>query len=130
MLSSLFALDVSATAAFIGGTSVGQPVRSGRAAVVQAVATEPELVVDDVSVPPGVLRSNTQGKAWVEQRQRPRRNRKSEAVRKMVRETIVTPSNFIYPLFIHDETSNVQIPVGHCSRTSPPLSAWPARVRG
>jgi hypothetical protein len=49
MLSSLFALDLSATAAFIGGTSVGQPVRSGRAAVVQAVATEPELVVDSTT---------------------------------------------------------------------------------
>ena len=49
MLSSLFALDVSATAAFIGGTSVGQPVRSGRAEVVQAVATEPELVVDSTT---------------------------------------------------------------------------------
>lgn len=28
----------------------------------------------------------------------------------MVRENIVTPSNFIYPLFIHDEDFNVQIP--------------------
>eukprot|EP01083_Nonionella_stella_P138560 421609_1 len=37
------------------------------------------------------------------QRVRPRRNRKSAAVRSMVRENIVTPSNFIYPLFIHDE---------------------------
>jgi porphobilinogen synthase len=27
----------------------------------------------------------------------------------MVREVIVTPANFIYPLFIHDETSNVAI---------------------
>ncbi|CAM9841453.1 unnamed protein product [Choristocarpus tenellus] len=46
--------------------------------------------------------------AWVPQRQRPRRNRKNEAVRSMVRESIVRPANFIYPLFIHEEVS-------HCS---------------
>jgi len=37
----------------------------------------------------------------------------------MVRETIVTPSNFIYPLFIHDESSNVVIPsMPGCERHS------------
>lgn len=43
------------------------------------------------------------------QRARPRRNRKSPAMRGMVRENIVTPSNFIYPLFIHDEDFNQPI---------------------
>jgi porphobilinogen synthase len=43
------------------------------------------------------------------QRARPRRNRKSPAVRGMVRENIVTPANFIYPLFIHDEDFNQPI---------------------
>lgn len=43
------------------------------------------------------------------QRARPRRNRKSPAVRGMVRENIVTPSNFIQPLFIHDEDFNQDI---------------------
>lgn len=43
------------------------------------------------------------GQAWVPQRPRPRRNRKSEAMRSMVRENVVRPSNFIYPLFIHEE---------------------------
>merc|ERR1740133_619339 len=67
----------------------------------------------------GILRSNSQGGPWVEQRARPRRNRKSENVRKMVRETIVTPSNFIYPLFIHDESANVLIPsMPGCERHS------------
>ena len=42
-------------------------------------------------------------------RARPRRNRKSAAVRSMVRECMVTPSNFIYPLFIHDEDFNTPI---------------------
>ena len=64
---------------------------------------------DSVRVADGVLSRNVMGNPWVEQRARPRRNRKSEAVRKMVREVIVTPANFIYPLFIHDEASNVAI---------------------
>lgn len=42
-------------------------------------------------------------------RARPRRNRKSPAIRSMLRENIVTPSNFIYPLFIHDEDFNQPI---------------------
>ncbi len=33
---------------------------------------------------------------------RPRRNRKNPAVRSLVRETLVTPADFIYPLFLHD----------------------------
>ena len=33
---------------------------------------------------------------------RPRRNRKSAAIRGMVRETELTPAHFIYPLFIHE----------------------------
>eukprot|EP00804_Cyclotella_cryptica_P002150 CCRYP_006561-RA/>CCRYP_006561-RA protein AED:0.04 eAED:0.04 QI:879/1/1/1/0.66/0.5/4/1611/404 len=51
---------------------------------------------------PAVVRNN-HGGVWVQQRARPRRNRKSAGVRAMVRENIVTPANFIYPLFIHDE---------------------------
>lgn len=47
--------------------------------------------------------ANNKGGVWVPQMARPRRNRKSEAVRGMVRENIVLPRNFIYPLFIHDE---------------------------
>lgn len=41
--------------------------------------------------------------------QRPRRNRKSPAVRAMVRETVLTPSDFVYPLFIHDLEENEDI---------------------
>ncbi|MBP9853617.1 MAG: porphobilinogen synthase [Candidatus Omnitrophica bacterium] len=33
---------------------------------------------------------------------RPRRNRKSPAMRRLVRETILTPQNFVYPVFIID----------------------------
>lgn len=49
-----------------------------------------------------LIRNNKSG-LLRDQLVRPRRNRKSAAMRNMVRETIVTPSNFIYPLFIHDE---------------------------
>ena len=53
------------------------------------------------------------------QRARPRRNRKSPTVRGMVRENIVTPSNFIYPLFIHDEDFDQPIAsMPGCSRHS------------
>ncbi|EEC50511.1 predicted protein [Phaeodactylum tricornutum CCAP 1055/1] len=57
---------------------------------------------------PAVIRNNND-EVWVPQRARPRRNRKSAAMRGMVRECIVTPSNFIYPLFIHDEENNQAI---------------------
>lgn len=53
------------------------------------------------------LSRNRNGDPLVNQRVRPRRNRKSEAMRSLVRENIVTPKDFIYPLFIH-EGSNVE----------------------
>lgn len=57
------------------------------------------------------LKRNNNDEVWVDQRARPRRNRKSPAIRGMVRENIVTPANFIYPLFIHEDSdSNVPIP--------------------
>jgi porphobilinogen synthase len=38
-------------------------------------------------------------------RQRPRRNRKSEAVRSFHRETTLGPEHFIHPLFVHDDAA-------------------------
>jgi len=46
---------------------------------------------------------------WVPQRAHPRRNRKSAAMRLMACENIVTKTNCIYPLFLHDEDYNVAI---------------------
>ncbi|MCP5535898.1 MAG: porphobilinogen synthase [Akkermansiaceae bacterium] len=40
---------------------------------------------------------------------RPRRNRKSPAVRALVRETTLSASDFIYPLFVHDKESDEAI---------------------
>jgi len=92
-------------AAFVG-TVPSTGLRAVHSPVVTAMAWEGEELV---SVPEGVLSVNALSRPWVQQRARPRRNRKSEAMRRMVRETILTPSNFIYPLFIHDEPTNVLI---------------------
>lgn len=65
------------------------------------------------------LRVNEEGTIWVPQRARPRRNRKTEGLRSMVRENIVLPSNFIYPLFIHTKDYNEDIaPMPGCERHS------------
>lgn len=40
---------------------------------------------------------------------RPRRNRKSPAVRGLVRETTLRPEDLIYPLFLHDEKEDVAL---------------------
>ena len=40
---------------------------------------------------------------------RPRRNRRSATVREAFRETILTPSNFIYPIFVHAGEEDIPI---------------------
>lgn len=80
-------------------------------AVVAPDRTTPEPV-------PGV-RINENGGIWIPQRARPRRARKSEALRSMTRENVVSPSNFIYPLFIHTKDYNEDIgPMPGCQRHS------------
>lgn len=76
-------------------------------------------VFDPTSGDNAALQRNNNDEVWVPQRARPRRNRKSAAVRAMVRENIVTPANFIYPLFIHEENFNTEIPsMPGCERHS------------
>jgi len=41
--------------------------------------------------------------------QRPRRNRKSTAIRGFLQETWLAPQHFIYPLFLHDGVGNIPI---------------------
>jgi len=67
---------------------------------------------------------------------RPRRNRKSEAVRGLVRETVLRPSDLIYPLFLHGDPQNDPIAsMPGCHRWSleglvdEARSAWEAGVR-
>jgi len=95
-----------ASAAFVGAPA-GAPAQRARAGAAMVIA--PFDGESLVSVPDGVLKTNQLGLPWVDQRARPRRNRKSEAVRRMVRENSLSPADFIYPLFIHDEDSNVLI---------------------
>ena len=40
---------------------------------------------------------------------RPRRNRRSPAIRSMVRETVLTPADFILPLFLHEDEVDTPI---------------------
>ncbi len=42
-------------------------------------------------------------------RRRPRRNRKSAAIRDACRETTVGPANFVYPLFVHERDDDIPI---------------------
>jgi porphobilinogen synthase len=52
---------------------------------------------------------------------RPRRNRKSAAVRSFHRETWLSPAHFIYPLFVHDRDGVGDVPIASmpgCSRLS------------
>lgn len=55
------------------------------------------------------LRVNEQGGVLVSQRTRPRRLRRNETIRSMVRETVITPDNLIYPLFVHEKAYNEDI---------------------
>ncbi|MCB9830879.1 MAG: porphobilinogen synthase [Planctomycetes bacterium] len=53
--------------------------------------------------------------------ERPRRNRKGPGIRRMVRETILTPADFIWPAFVHDGKDD-RMPIGAmpgCFRLSP-----------
>lgn len=40
---------------------------------------------------------------------RPRRNRRTPAIRSLVRETVLTPADFILPLFLHEEATDTPI---------------------
>ncbi len=53
--------------------------------------------------------------------ERPRRNRKGPGIRRMVRETILTPADFIWPVFVHDGRED-RLPIEAmpgCFRLSP-----------
>lgn len=67
---------------------------------------------------------------------RPRRNRKSEAVRGLVGETVLRPADLIYPLFVHDDPDNTSIAsMPGCTRWSieglvgEAREAWDSGVR-
>jgi len=117
----------------------GEARFSARGAAWSPRSASPSLtgVIPDIAtVPEGVLSRTTSGRPLVDQRPRPRRNRKSAAVRRMVRETSLTPANFVYPLFIHDVAENAEIAsMPGCERHSLPSmlaeaqDAWQYGVR-
>mmetsp|Transcript_3037 Transcript_3037/g.6594 ORF Transcript_3037/g.6594 Transcript_3037/m.6594 type:complete len:396 (+) Transcript_3037:128-1315(+) len=120
----LAALCVSALIGAASAFSAVPSVANGNAAAVDRTLkgiddTADHDVFDPTSGDNAAIQRNNNDEVWVPQRARPRRNRKSAAVRAMVRENIVTPANFIYPLFIHDEDFNTEIPsMPGCERHS------------
>jgi len=97
------------TRTFLKSTSKGPSTETVDKTLVDTDEGAKHDVFDPLSGSEPALIRNNNNEVWVPQRARPRRNRKSPAIRNMVRENIVTPSNFIYPLFIHDEDYNHKI---------------------
>jgi len=64
--------------------------------------------MEDELISPGMGMSN-KDRPLIDQRVRPRRNRRTEGIRDMVRENFLTPANMIYPLFIHNDNQNEKI---------------------
>lgn len=96
----------SAVAPTSSVSSTGNPEPIDRS--MKGIDSDPNTFDPTEGESPALIRNNND-QVWVPQRARPRRNRKSATMRGMVRENIVTPSNFIYPLFIHDKDYNTAI---------------------
>mmetsp|Transcript_111377 Transcript_111377/g.311270 ORF Transcript_111377/g.311270 Transcript_111377/m.311270 type:complete len:399 (-) Transcript_111377:53-1249(-) len=96
----------SAVAPSSAASATGNPEPVDRSLI--GIDSDPDTFDPTSGESPALIRNNND-QVWVPQRARPRRNRKSATMRGMVRENIVTPSNFIYPLFIHEEDYNQAI---------------------
>lgn len=79
--------------------------RQGTRTIPKATAAKDRITREPVPN----LRVNENGGVWVPQRERPRRARRNDSMRTMVRENEVHPGNFIYPLFIHTKDYNEPI---------------------
>ncbi|KAG8458748.1 hypothetical protein KFE25_012946 [Diacronema lutheri] len=104
---------------------------STRAALqrVRATSAPASAAVEVDPVPNPFMQRDTQGEPWLPQRARPRRNRQSESVRRMVRENAVTAADFIYPLFIHSADRNDPIAsMPGCERHSLPSMVAEAKA--
>lgn len=105
-MTAFVGAPVGTRADFSGAAVAAARTRATRSArTVVASASSQRVAREPV---PG-LRVNERGGIWVPQRARPRRNRKNEGLRTMVRENVVLPGNFIYPLFIHTKDYNEDI---------------------
>ncbi|PSC76206.1 delta-aminolevulinic acid dehydratase [Micractinium conductrix] len=95
------------TMALAGAKPVAAPRRARSQLRVSAVAD-----VERVQTNGNVRRGVPEGTPVVPVRDlpsRPRRNRKSETVRRAFSETVVHPANFIMPVFVHDGDKNIPI---------------------
>eukprot|EP00618_Florenciella_parvula_P024385 CAMPEP_0119543084 /NCGR_PEP_ID=MMETSP1344-20130328/53931_1 /TAXON_ID=236787 /ORGANISM="Florenciella parvula, Strain CCMP2471" /LENGTH=401 /DNA_ID=CAMNT_0007587357 /DNA_START=57 /DNA_END=1262 /DNA_ORIENTATION=- len=112
----VLALVASGASAFVNsnGLRAASAPRTVRKAA--SISMDDDSVASSVKIydptagsePPMTRNNNEQ--LWLPQRARPRRNRKSAAMRAMVRENFVLPCHFIYPLFIHEDSNEV-IPI-------------------
>jgi hypothetical protein len=98
------ALMLPAAVAFVPSAPLRHLARSGARHATPSMAT-----YDPTGGESPPLTRNNNGDVWVPQMARPRRNRKSKAMRSMVSETTVSAANFIYPLFIHNVDEVVDI---------------------
>jgi porphobilinogen synthase len=108
----VFASSIGASSAFSAVSPSTKAAATGYSELVDRSMRgidSDETTFDPTAGENPALKRNNLDEVWVPQRARPRRNRKSATMRGMVRENIVTPSNFIYPLFIHDEDFNQAI---------------------
>eukprot|EP00798_Chlamydomonas_sp_ICE-L_P024214 gene24214-9813_t len=94
-------LTKSITTPQTGRTAVAGPAR-GKSVVTKVADLERQF--SKAGVPPGTPVVEPQNLP-----SRPRRNRRSETSRSAMRESFVSPSNFILPLFIHDGDKNEPI---------------------
>eukprot|EP00934_Nitzschia_sp_Nitz4_P004496 Nitzschia sp. Nitz4//scaffold70_size99833//69431//72788//NITZ4_004603-RA/size99833-processed-gene-0.120-mRNA-1//-1//CDS//3329557159//4486//frame0 len=110
----------SVVSAFAGPNPVAGSILKNVVDKTMNTPTEAEGTFQPVQSDTPILVQNNKGEVWnSEIRTRPRRNRKSAAVRAMVRENLITPANLIYPLFIHDLDHNQDIPsMPGCQRHS------------
>eukprot|EP00927_Polykrikos_kofoidii_P062497 TRINITY_DN57307_c0_g1_i1.p1 TRINITY_DN57307_c0_g1~~TRINITY_DN57307_c0_g1_i1.p1 ORF type:complete len:505 (+),score=90.65 TRINITY_DN57307_c0_g1_i1:127-1515(+) len=118
-----FALWLAAAAGFVGalGGASKHGIRRNRLAAASVVASSTSAVSDgkkasEMHTAPRVPEC-TPVVEHLSIRQRPRRNRRSRAMREMFTETRLSPSNFILPIFVHDGTEDI------------PISSMPGVVR-
>jgi len=98
---------VASTTSSMFATRIAVKPRQHRATTTRA-AIDPSLAPPTTRVAP----RNPEGCPTVPPQDlasRPRRNRRSPTVRKAFRETILTPDNFIYPIFVHEGDDNIPI---------------------
>jgi len=100
------------SSSFCTGVRLQPRAPAARAARRAASATRAEAApaaVNTTSRPVAPTPPGTPTDVAQELAHRPRRNRRSPTIRGAVRETILTPSNFLLPVFVHDGEEDIPI---------------------